>query len=96
MAKLTKRVVDQASANSKAASLWDDELKGFGLRVWPSGRKVYIVKCRIKGRQRFITLDRTAPSQRSRHASALSKYCPRRKVAATPLRSSIRRARRQP
>ncbi len=61
MARLTKRVVDQASANSKAASLWDDELKGFGLRVWPSGRKVYIVKCRIKGRQRFITIGPHGP-----------------------------------
>lgn len=61
MAKLTKRVVDQASANSKATSLWDDELKGFGLRVWPSGRKVYIVKCRIKGRQRFITIGPHGP-----------------------------------
>lgn len=61
MAKLTKRVVDQASANSKATGLWDDELKGFGLRVWPSGRKVYIVKCRIKGRQRFITIGPHGP-----------------------------------
>lgn len=61
MARLTKRVVDQASANSKAACLWDDELKGFGLRVWPSGRKVYIVKCRIKGRQRFITIGPHGP-----------------------------------
>jgi integrase len=61
MAKLSKRVVDQASAYAKAASLWDDELKGFGLRVWPSGRKVYIVKCRIKGRQRFITIGPHGP-----------------------------------
>lgn len=61
MTKLTKRVVDQASANSKATGLWDDELKGFGLRVWPSGRKVYIVKCRIKGRQRFITIGPHGP-----------------------------------
>ncbi|MEQ1756636.1 MAG: site-specific integrase [Micropepsaceae bacterium] len=56
MTRLTKRVVDQACAGAKACSLWDDELKGFGLRIWPSGRKVYIVKCRIKGRQRFITI----------------------------------------
>lgn len=61
MAKLTKRVVDQFVAESKATSLWDDELKGFGLRVWPTGRKVYIVKCRIKGRQRFITLGPHGP-----------------------------------
>ncbi len=61
MAKLTKRVVDPACAETKATSLWDDELKGFGLRVWPSGRKVYIVKCRIKGRQRFITIGPHGP-----------------------------------
>ena len=61
MAKLTKRVVDQASAKCNATSLWDDELRGFGLRIWPSGRKVYIVKCRIKGRQRFITIGPHGP-----------------------------------
>jgi integrase len=61
MAKLTKRVADHAVAESTATSLWDDELKGFGLRVWPSGRKVYIVKCRVKGRQRFITIGPHGP-----------------------------------
>jgi integrase len=61
MTKLTKRVVDQAVANGKATSLWDDELRGFGLRIWPSGRKVYVVKCRIKGRQRFVTIGPHGP-----------------------------------
>lgn len=61
MAKLTKRIVDQISAGPEEAVHWDDELKGFGLRVWPSGRKVYIVKCRIKGRQRRITIGPYGP-----------------------------------
>ena len=61
MAKLTKRTVDLASTNATATTLWDDELKGFGLRVWPTGRKVYVVKCRIKGRQRFITIGTHGP-----------------------------------
>src|SRR5271156_1083944 len=56
MAKLTKRNVDQAAAGDKATALWDDELKGFGLRIWPSGRKVYVVKCRLNGHQKFITI----------------------------------------
>lgn len=61
MAKLTKRTVDLAAASKAATTLWDDELKGFGLRVWPTGRKVYVVKCRIKGRQRFITIGPHGP-----------------------------------
>lgn len=54
--KLTKRTVDQAALGTRETVYWDDELRGFGLRVWPSGRKVYFVKCRIKGRQKRITI----------------------------------------
>ncbi|MFD2235754.1 Arm DNA-binding domain-containing protein [Phaeospirillum tilakii] len=56
MAKLTKRVVDQIAPGSTESMHWDDELKGFGLRVWPSGRKVYMVMSRVKGRLRRITI----------------------------------------
>jgi integrase len=60
MAKLTKRVVDAASAGASAAVLWDDEVKGFGLRVSPGGTKSYILNYRAgRGRnapQRRITI----------------------------------------
>ncbi len=61
MLKLTKRAVDLAETGDKVALFWDSELRGFGLRVYPNGRKVYVVKCRIKGRQRFITLGQHGP-----------------------------------
>jgi integrase len=61
MTKLTKRSVDLAMGDGKMAVIWDDELRGFGLRVHPTGRKVYIVKCRIKGQQRFITIGPHGP-----------------------------------
>src|SRR5689334_14769567 len=41
--------------------LWDTELRGFGLKVLPSGRKVYLVQYAIggrKGRTRRITIGR--------------------------------------
>jgi integrase len=61
MAKLTKRVVDQITPGETDAMHWDDELKGFGLRVWPSGRKVYMVMSRVKGRLRRITIGPHGP-----------------------------------
>lgn len=61
MAKLTKRTADLAETGERVAMLWDEELRGFGLRVYPNGRKVYIVKCRIKSQQRFITLGQHGP-----------------------------------
>lgn len=49
-AKLTKRVVDAAAPESADHFLWDEQLKGFGLKVTPKGRKVYIYQYRLPGR----------------------------------------------
>jgi integrase len=43
MARLIKRVVDAAKAKSAAAFIWDDEIKGFGLRIAPGGTKSYVL-----------------------------------------------------
>lgn len=61
MARLTKRTVDQLEPGSVETTHWDDELRGFGVRVWPSGRKVYIAMTRIKGRLRKITIGPHGP-----------------------------------
>lgn len=61
MPKLTKRFVDQIEPGETEATYWDEELHGFGLRVWPSGRKVYIATTRIKGRLRKVTLGQHGP-----------------------------------
>ncbi len=51
--KLTKRIVDQQSAQHEERILWDSELRGFGLKIQPTGRKVFILFYRTKaGRQR--------------------------------------------
>ena len=56
MAKLSKRTVDQAEAGEKDYFIWDDELLGFGLRVFKSGRRSYLVQYRTKGRTRRYTI----------------------------------------
>ena len=50
MVKITKRTVDALSPQERERVVWDDDLKGFGVRIHPSGRKVYIVKTRFRGR----------------------------------------------
>ncbi len=47
--KLTKRAVDAMVAGPKRYFAWDIELKGFGVRVTPEGRKTYVVRYRTTG-----------------------------------------------
>lgn len=49
-AKLTKRTVDAATARDADRFVWDGDVSGFGLKVTPAGRKVYILQYRIGGR----------------------------------------------
>jgi len=49
MAKLSKRIVESLKPRDKDFFEWDDELPGFGLRVWPTGRKVYLIQYRDGG-----------------------------------------------
>jgi hypothetical protein len=44
--KLTKRAVDAVNPGVSAAIIWDEELRGFGLRVAPGGTKSYILSYR--------------------------------------------------
>ena len=50
MARITKRAIDALTAREREYMLWDRDIKGFGVRVHPSGRKVYVVKYRHHGR----------------------------------------------
>ena len=56
MAKLTKRTVDAAEAQDKDYVIWDDDLPGFGLRVFTSGKRSYLIQYRSAGRSRRYTI----------------------------------------
>jgi integrase len=54
MTKLTKRSIDALKPNHRRDTfLWDGELRGFGVRVKPSGTKTFIIQYRnLEGRTR--------------------------------------------
>ena len=58
MPKLTKRFVEAVKPGPKGTAVWDDEMPGFGLRVYPSGKRSYIVQYRARGRCRRYTIGR--------------------------------------
>ena len=77
--RLTKRAVDAAVPRSERYILWDVELKGFGLRVEPSGTKTFLVRYRPKGvgrsgAKRFMKVGRygsVTPDEARNHARAI-------------------------
>ena len=60
MPKLTKRLIDAAQADVEKgeAFLWDSEVKGFGLRVKPSGVKSFVLKYRVGGQTKRHTISK--------------------------------------
>lgn len=59
MVRITKRTVDALKAGAKDQFLWDEDLGGFGLKVTPAGRKVFVIQYRVggrAGRTRRVTL----------------------------------------
>jgi hypothetical protein len=54
--KLTKRVVDAAEVREKDYVIWDDELPGFGLRLFTTGKRSYVIQYRAAGRSRRYTI----------------------------------------
>jgi integrase len=56
MFKLTKRAVEGLEVQSQDYFIWDRDIAGFGVRVFPSGRKAYLIQYRVGGRSRRRTI----------------------------------------
>ncbi len=59
MAKLTKRSIDAFRYRGGWDVRWDDEIPGFGVRVYPSGKKSFVLSYRnARGKKRLFVLGR--------------------------------------
>ena len=74
---LSGRAVDALAVSARDVIVWDRELAGFGVRVYPSGRKVYVVQSRAGGAPRRVTLgthgEITATQARKRAAQVIDR-----------------------
>ena len=74
---LSGRAVDSLSVEESDRIFWDRELAGFGVRVYPSGRKVYVVQSRARGGPKRVTLgthgELTATQARKRAAQVIDR-----------------------
>lgn len=94
MARITKRAVDALTAREREYMLWDGDIKGFGVRVHPSGRKVYLVKYRHHGRVVKTTIGShgavSAAAARARAAEIITAVRTGRDLAGRELRARVR------
>lgn len=58
MTKLTKRGIEALEPRDKDYFIWDSELSGFGIRVFPTGRKQFVVQYRFGRISRRMSLGR--------------------------------------
>lgn len=56
--RITKRVVDSRHPTAGDTFIWDSDVRGFGLKITPTGRKVFIAQYRVQGLGRRSTTQR--------------------------------------
>ncbi len=57
--KLTKRLIDGIGYQGMDGNRdvrWDDGIPGFGVRVYPNGKKSFVLSYRVNGRKRLMVL----------------------------------------
>ena len=53
---LTERIIRDAKPGAKPIILWDRQVSGLGCKVYPGGRKAFVLAYRAGGRKRLATL----------------------------------------
>ena len=75
--KITKTAVDNLSPGPRNAFLWGTEITGFGCKITPTGRKVYILQNRTEGEVRegsAAPLPESSYGQRSLQSELVFEY----------------------
>ena len=88
---ISRRMVEELEVE-KDTIFWDRELPGFGIRVYASGKKVYIVQTRGRGKSKRVTVGRhgvlTAEQARQRAALMITRIKAGEEASPTNLKSA--------
>ena len=82
---LSKRTVDRLSVDDKETVFRDRGLSGYGVRVHPSGRKVYVVQTRVAGKSRRVAVGRHGDIAPDRARKDAAKIIARVKAGLPPV-----------
>lgn len=78
MPRLGQKLVESLRTNGRDYFVWDDDLKGLGVRVRPSGRKYWVFQARIRGQRggttRRIVLGETVALKAEEAKAAARKH----------------------
>jgi Arm domain-containing DNA-binding protein len=61
MSRLTKRIVDATAPSDREHFVWCSGTAGFGLRVYPSGRKIFVAQVRVGRATRRLKIGQYGP-----------------------------------
>lgn len=87
--RLSKRTVDAAVPKATRYTLFDEDLTGFGLRVFPSGQKSYVIEYRAgeggrRAPKKRVTIGSTTTLTPDKAREAASKMLARVKLGSDP------------
>jgi integrase len=54
--KLTKRIIDSFVCEKDWDVRWDSELSGFGIRLYPGGKKSFVLSYRVMGKKKLMVI----------------------------------------
>ncbi len=90
---ISKQSLDGLSVEGKEAVFWDRELPGFGVRVYPSGSRIYVVQSRGPNGIRRVSLGRhgeiTAEEARKQAAAVVARIKQGEDPVARPLKRAL-------
>jgi integrase len=91
--KLTSRLIDAAEPGERPYVLWDHDLSGFGVRIWPGGAKTFVLKTRVgtgrAAKQAWVTVGKVGVLrlEEARRAALQTMASASKGVDPTPVRN---------